>query len=171
VAPGQRSQADAVADPEPGRYAVICLVPDAAGAPYLAHGMAEAFEVTSDGAPAPGVGADVRAGLVDDAFDLPDTVPADAVLAVTNRSTAEAHEMVVERLPDGATVDDVLTALRAGSPSPGTPASGVQALLLGDTQQLQLALPPGRYLVICHVPGPDGAPHFAKGMVDVVTVT
>ncbi|MPY95956.1 MAG: DUF4440 domain-containing protein [Acidimicrobiia bacterium] len=52
-----------------------------------------------------------------------------------------------------------------------TPVGGMQALLPGASQLLQLALEPGRYAVICAVPSPDGTPHHDRGMVQEVTDT
>lgn len=103
------------------------------------------------------------------AFDLPRAIDGDAVLRITNAGT-EPHEMTVLRLDDGATADDVSDALAAGAPPPGTAVGGMQALLPGATQQLQLDLEPGEYAVICHVPSPDGTPHHVRGMIRQVTV-
>jgi uncharacterized cupredoxin-like copper-binding protein len=169
VAPGSESRADAVVELTPGTYVLLCLVPDAAGAPHLAHGMLRQFEVaeTDDPPALPNADADVE--LVDYAFDLPDTIDGDAALRITNAGS-EPHEMIVLRLDDGATADDVARALADGAPPPGTALGGMQALLPGATQQLQLDLEPGEYAVICHVPSADGTPHHVRGMIRQVTV-
>jgi hypothetical protein len=36
---------------------------------------------------------------------------------------------------------------------------------IGDTSSSTVALEPGNYALLCFVPGPDGIPHVAKGMV------
>ena len=169
VAPGSESQADAVVELTRGTYVLLCLVPDSAGAPHLAHGMLRQFEVTDTGDPPALPTADADVELVDYAFDLPDTIDGDAVLRITNAGT-EPHEMTVLRLDDGATADDVSRALAEGAPPPGTAVGGMQALLPGATQQLKLDLESGEYAVICHVPSPDGTPHHARGMIRQVTV-
>ena len=169
VAPGSESRADAVVELTPGTNVLLCLVPDSAGAPHLAHGMLRQFEVadTDDPPALPPADADVE--LVDYAFDLPDTIDGNAGLRITNAGS-EPHEMIVLRLDDGATADDVAHALAEGAPPPGTAVGGMQALLPGATQQLQLDLEPGDYAVICHVPSPDGTPHHVRGMIRQVTV-
>lgn len=74
--------------------------------------------------------------LADYCFDLPDTIPGDALLAVTNAADAEPHEMIVARLDDGATTDEVLAAPADGTQPPVTALGGMQAILLA---------PPSRY--------------------------
>jgi hypothetical protein len=69
-------------------------------------------------------------------------------------------------------VEDVLDALAAGEPPPTTAVGGVQALLPGGKQALDLDLDPGRYVVLCEIPSPsDRIPHHEKGMFKEVTVT
>jgi uncharacterized cupredoxin-like copper-binding protein len=171
VAPGEEARATAVADLSPGTYVLICLVPDDEGVPHVAHGMVEPFEVVADGdepdAPAP----DADVGLVDHSFMVPDSVGPDDLLAVTNRSTTEAHELVVVRPQKGAGIEEVTGALGSGEPLPATAVGGVQAVEPGATQGLQLDLRPGRYVLFCAVPGPDGTPHHQLGMVGEVVVS
>jgi hypothetical protein len=93
------------------------------------------------------------------------------MLQLSNTSSAEPHEMIVARLDEGADVEDVRAALDAGARPPATSVGGMQALLPGATQRLQLDLDPGRYVLVCEVPSPDGTPHRAKGMLHEVTVT
>jgi hypothetical protein len=137
VAPGSESQADAVVELTRGTYVLLCLVPDPAGAPHVANGMLRQFEVTDTGDPSALPTPDAEVELVDYAFDLPDTVDGDAILRITNAGT-EPHEMIVLRLDEGATADDVARALAEGAPPPGTAVGGMQALVPGATQQLQL---------------------------------
>lgn len=170
VAGGRESGADAVIELDPGAYALICLVPDASGAPHVAHGMMQPFEVLASHAPSDPPSADVEVQLVDFSFEMPDTIDGDATLAVTNASQAEAHEMVILDVDDGVTVDDVVNAFHAGEPLPGVGVGGMQAIPPGTTQHLQLDLEPGRYLVLCAVPSPDGGAHLDAGMIEEVTV-
>jgi hypothetical protein len=172
VAADSESQADAVADLTPGTYVFICFVEDKEGAPHLAHGMLEPFEVTGTDESSPVPEADVEVELVDYGIDLPESIAGDALLEVTNAADLEPHEMIVARLDDGAAAEDVLDALDAGTSPPATSVGGVQAILPGATQSLQLDLEPGRYVVICHIPSPfDQTPHYDKGMIREVTVT
>jgi hypothetical protein len=172
VAADKTSRADAVVDLSEGTYVLICFVEDPSGVPHLAHGMLQPFEVGSsdDRPPVPEPAA--RVELADYAIDLPETLAGDALLEITNASEVEPHEMIVSRLDARATLADVLDALAAGTPPPATPLGGVQALLPGASQSLQLDLEPGRYVVSCQIPSVlDQAPHHTKGMIAEVTVT
>ncbi len=171
VAPGETSHAEAVVDLEPGNYVFLCLVEAPDGKPHVAHGMLHPFTVDENADVPPAPDADISVDLVDYDFELPDTIDGDALLEVTNAAAAEPHEMEVARLDDGATIDDVARALEAGTAVPATPVGGMQAILPGATQHVQFDLEPGRYVVVCEVPSPDGTPHHAKGMIQEVTVT
>lgn len=171
VSPGEQSSADAVLDLEPGDHALLCFVPDADGVPHLAHGMVHPFEVTATGeAPEPPA-TDGTVGLEDYRFDTPSTIAGDDTLAIQNRSDAEPHELVLARLDAGAGPQQVVDAIDRGEPVPATGVGGMQALLPGATQRLQLDLRPGRYVLYCAIPAPDGVPHVAKGMIQEVGIT
>jgi uncharacterized cupredoxin-like copper-binding protein len=171
VAPGEDSRADALLDLEPGDHALLCFVPGADGLPHLAHGMLRPFTVAPTGEPPPLPSSDAEVALVDYGFQLPETIDSDATLAIRNAATAEAHEMVIARLDEGTTSDDVAAALRAGQPPPAVGLGGMQAIMPGTTQHLQLDLEPGRYVLLCAVTSPDGASHYDAGMIQEVTVT
>lgn len=169
---GEESQAEAIVELEPGQYALICFVPGADGAPHLAHGMLQPFEVVEgEGLPAPAPTPDEEIELVDYAFAAPAEIERDAVLRITNDTGTEPHEMIVGRLHDDATVDDVQHALDHGEAPPATFVGGMQALPPGASAYLELDVEPGRYLLICEVPSADGTPHRSMGMVAEVTVT
>lgn len=169
VAPGAESRADAVVDLSPGMYVVICFVPGPDGSPHLAHGMLRHLEVTGTSRAADPPVATHRVELLDYALSLPEEIPSDALLEVSNTATMEPHEMIVAPLPDNVTVDEVLAAIEQGDTLPVVPLGGVQAIMPGRTQQLQLDLDPGRYVIWCEIPSPDGASHAEKGMIRAVT--
>jgi hypothetical protein len=171
VAPGETSDAEAVVELEPGNYVFLCLVEAPDGQPHVAHGMLHPFTVDGSAESPPAPDADVSVQLVDYGFELPDTIDGDALLEITNAAAAEPHEMEVARLDDGATIDDVASALQDGTDVPATPVGGLQGILPGASQLLQLDLEPGRYVVVCEVPSPDGTPHHVKGMIQEVAVT
>ena len=52
--------------------------------------------------------------------------------------------MIVARLDDAATTDEVLAAPADGTQPPVTALGGMQAILPGATQSLRLDLEPGR---------------------------
>ncbi|HLT97093.1 MAG TPA: hypothetical protein VK070_09940 [Acidimicrobiia bacterium] len=170
VAPHQESQVDAVVDLTAGTYVVVCFVPGPDGAPHLAHGMLRPLEVTEGTPSAAPPEATHQVDLLDYALVLPDELPGDALLEVTNKASMEPHEMIVAPLPEGVSVDDVLASIEAGEPRPSAAVGGMQAIMPGETQHLQLDLEPGEYVVWCEIPSPDGASHAQKGMIRSVTV-
>lgn len=172
VGPGETSQADAVVDLAQGTWALICFIEGPDGVPHMANGMLQSFEVVAAEEPAELPEADAGFTLLDYGFAGPESVPGDAVLELTNASDVEPHEMVIARLDDGATTDDVVAALGEESEPPMTPVGGVQALLPGAGQRVQLDLQPGEYVIACGIPSiVDGVPHLEKGMVGTLTVT
>jgi uncharacterized cupredoxin-like copper-binding protein len=168
---GDESRADAVLDLDAGSYAVICLIPGPDNTPHVANGMVQAFEVVSAGTepPAPEP-ADAAVELENYRFEIPEPLAGDALLDVTNASSSEPHELIVAGLEPDTTADDVADALDRGEPLPAAGTGGMQAILPGDSAQLRLRLDPGRYVLFCAVPSPDGTPHYRAGMLQEVTV-
>jgi hypothetical protein len=155
-----------------GRYVVICLVEGPDGVPHLAHGMLRQFEVSGGAAaPAGPTATEAQVKLLDYGFRLGGTISADALLEVTNVATTEPHEMIVARLHEAVEAKEVGDAIAAGTSPPATFVGGVQAILPGTSQRLQLDLEPGAYALLCGIPSPDRTPHFAKGMIQQVTLT
>ncbi len=170
VGGGGVSKADAVVDLEAGSYALLCFVPDAEGVPHAAGGMVRPLEVTDADERGPLPEPEVEAQLVDNRIELPEVVDGDAVVSVTNTSEIQLHELVILR-PDGAApLDDITAALGGTGPLPATGVGGVQAIGPGASQRLRLDLDPGRYVLLCAVPGADGTPHFATGMLREVRI-
>jgi len=106
--------------------------------------------------------------------------PRPGLVTMTFTNTGKyAHEMSLSKLKAGKTLAEVKAALQ--SPD-GEQAA--QALLdnpdaeyttpsiVGPQRSVQVAaqLPAGHYVVTCFLPGPDGMPHVAMGMLGEVTV-
>ena len=111
----------------------------------------------------------------DFAFDVPTSTPAGlTTFRLLNRGK-QSHHFTIMRLDQGKTAADGLAALiKAGQgvrPAWLHPIGGPQAVSPGGESQATLVLEPGNYIAFCEVPGPDPAPHFAKGMVKGFTVT
>jgi uncharacterized cupredoxin-like copper-binding protein len=109
----------------------------------------------------------------DYAFDAPAEVPAGlTIFRLVNRGPSIHHVQLV-KLNEGKTADDFMAALKAGGPPPkwATMAGGPNPPEIGDTSSTMVSLEPGNYVMLCFVPGPDGIPHVAKGMVRPLTVT
>lgn len=88
----------------------------------------------------------------------------------------EYHEMSVMQVKPGTTLAQVKKALASDDESAG------EKLVVAEVSPLPAFLSPGRstttivnlkagrYVVICHVPAPDGSPHFAHGMIKLLDV-
>ena len=90
------------------------------------------------------------------------------IFHVTNGG-AEAHEMIVLQLPEGADPAGLLDG--SISFDQVNFVGGVFDIQPGGAQDLALVnLDPGDYTLICFFPSPDGTPHAALGMVTTFTV-
>jgi hypothetical protein len=107
------------------------------------------------------------------AFDMPASIPAGLTSFILHGEGAQPHHIMLFRLDRGKTLSDAFHALTltAALPpwmhavgGPNSPAPG------GGVSNGTVMLEPGEYVVFCMVPSPDGAPHFAKGMVRGLTV-
>ena len=121
--------------------------------------------------PTPGAPVVPVTGMDYEFVGIPAEIPAGPVsLSFENLGDA-AHEMLVLRLGDGFTLDEILAL--EGEPTeeqatefgvtfgaPGDPISYVN----GDLQ-------PGTYAVVCFIPGPGGKPHFELGMKTTFAVS
>lgn len=99
-------------------------------------------------------------------FQAPDTVPAGLTTLHLVTRGAEMHQVALARIGGGHTFDEFLSAMRAPPPPPEwvAMAGGVNPPRPGGTADVTLALEPGRYALLCLVPGADGLPHVVKGM-------
>ncbi len=103
-----------------------------------------------------------------------DSVPTGAVSFVATNAGSLVHELVVLPLAAGAvagarvvgddgTVDEATSLGEASSPcGPG----GGDGITPGTSSWLTVTLAPGRYELVCNVPG-----HYAAGMYTLLTVT
>ena len=112
----------------------------------------------------------------------PDPVPAGPqVWEITNTGTHHAHHVVMVRIPDDVTKQDIIAefnAMFAGTPTAGEPIMaqitwvGYAALQSGgQTIWTEFDLEPGTYAVICFILDMEtGRPHMLDGMVTTFTV-
>jgi uncharacterized cupredoxin-like copper-binding protein len=109
----------------------------------------------------------------DYSFDAPAELPAGlTTFHLVNRGPSLHHVQLV-KFGEGKTIDDFMAALKAGGPPPkwATMEGGPNPSELSDTSRTAVMLEPGNYAMLCFIPGPDGVPHVAKGMVRPLTVT
>jgi hypothetical protein len=123
-------------------------------------------------APAPPTVIDIDAA--DFAFTTPDSLPAGLVTLRMRNHGQEAHHGQFLRLKDGVSLDQFMSALQRGA----EPEAAAMVFAEGGpglidprfTAEVSLDLKPGEYILACFVPGPDGVPYLAKGMLKPVQV-
>ncbi len=166
VAPG--NEASVGIQLEPGDYLLLCGIPDVAGRPHAMRGMVRALRVVEaapSGEPAPRADATLR--LTDFAFALSGPLHAGSRTVQLVNDGRQAHEAVVIRLAEGASVQDFIERYRPGGlpNSAGLEAGGVTGIDPGRQASMHLDLEPGRYGLLCFLADPvTGAPHFSRGM-------
>jgi plastocyanin len=93
--------------------------------------------------------------------------PGDVSVSLTNNGKEE-HQATIVRLKDGKTIADLG---RVAASDPGKLDTiidvfgGPNAVAPGATITATQTLGAGDYYFMCFIPGPDGQPHAAKGMV------
>ncbi len=133
------------------------------------------FPMSSDIASSDGnrVSGDVRAVATDFHLALPDTLSAGrTTFHLVNRGH-QPHHLFLVRLLDGKSANDLATAMKTPGPLPSWAIAegGPNAADPGSTSLPTIVdLEAGHYAALCIIPGPDGAPHFMKGMVRDVVV-
>jgi uncharacterized cupredoxin-like copper-binding protein len=157
----------------PGRYLLFCIIPDHAGVPHLAQGMMATLDVTGQ-APAiqPEPAADATVTLSDFSFVLPQRIQAGKQTWKIVNEGEQLHELLLWKLAEGKTVQDVIAFQQAphGTP-PYLPAGGFQGIGPGGSGWLYLDLEPGSYVAICPIPdSTSGTPHHELGMILPFTV-
>ncbi len=109
----------------------------------------------------------------DFAYDLPAQIEAGLTTITLKNEGAEPHHAQFARVNDDVSDEQMMAALQQGVEAamplvtfPGGPA----VVPPGKSTEVTIDLTPGRYIVLCLVPGHDGAPHVAKGMIAMTKV-
>jgi hypothetical protein len=165
---------------KPGLYIALCVIPTAEGIPHLALGMIKPIEVV---APASVVATetpeadlpktDLKVQMLDFGYDIPSLVSAGKQTWEVVNAGAQPHEMLIAKLEDGKTINDVMTYLQNGEEgaAPYKFQGGAQAMATSYSSFVEFDLVPGEYVALCFVPDPaTGKPHIALGMVRPFTV-
>jgi uncharacterized cupredoxin-like copper-binding protein len=160
---------------EPGTYYFACFIPSADGAPHVAKGMIQPFEVTdSKAAPA---AAEAAAGkVVAKDFSYTTDYKAKAgeqVIELTNNG-GQGHEITLVEFAAGKGPADLQAYFAKPEGPPPATFYGGPAVAKGASATWRTpALVAGKsYLFMCLIPDPaDGVPHAAKGMVLPIQVT
>ena len=161
-----------IADLAPGRYVAICFLPDPAdNKAHVEKGMIREFVVAGTRGAAVVPTTTLEARTSDYKFVLPALTAGTHTIHYINDGP-KTHEIQMVRLNEGATLEAFLAAEAPGAtaPPPGTFVGGPGALSPGGDNYWTVALEPGKYLVVCFVPDPDGTPHVMKGMAQELTI-
>jgi plastocyanin len=174
VAPGQTATATVHLE-KPGTYLELCLIPNAEGVPHLALGMMKPIEVVEATATTEAPKADLVVDMLDFAFTIPDELPAgEQTWEVVNHGD-QMHELVLGKIIEGKTLEDVMTYLATGEvglDAPFTPVGGAPGLSTVHSQFVSFDLTPGEYVALCFFPDPKtGKSHIALGMASHFTVS
>ncbi|MEP7152409.1 MAG: hypothetical protein ABI856_11915 [Nitrospira sp.] len=166
VAPGH--EASVVIHLDPGKYVLLCGIPDATGRPHAMQGMVRSLQVSGPGSRVVAPPQSHKTvSLKDFSFSLSEPLQVDDhILRLFNEGT-QAHEMVVIRLAEGASTQDFLTSYRPGgarNPA-GAEVGGMTGIDPGREAYVHLDMQLGRYGLICFLADPvSGTSHVVHGM-------
>ncbi|HEX5632188.1 MAG TPA: hypothetical protein VFX50_03135 [Gemmatimonadales bacterium] len=155
-----------------GSYVLGCLRRGADGHRHAVTGEARTLVVGlgspgSEPAAPPVVAHEVR--MTDFAYAGSDTWEAGAQLLRVVNDGRQDHQLRIDRLQEGVTLQDWLRAEDASGL--GTPVAGVARLGPGPTAYLPLELVPATYVLYCLVTDPStGRQHVELGMLRAVAV-
>jgi uncharacterized cupredoxin-like copper-binding protein len=107
-------------------------------------------------------------------ISAPDNFDGSGTWEFVNKDSSEVHEAALVRLADGKTASDVVTWGAEGfEGAPPFEGSFGSMGALGPGERAWITIEPGapgEYALVCFIPGRDGMPHLAKGMVTQVSV-
>ena len=154
---------------EPGRYVLICEIPDREMTPHIMRGMQKTITVSTpiearDHSPT----ADAEVKLIDFGFVSSEPITVGRHTIRVRNEGNQPHELVLVQLQPGASAKDIVAALEPGAsgPPPGKPLGGLTPLHTGGEGTFTAEFDPGNYAFICFQLDPStGAPHFSKGMM------
>ncbi len=165
--PGGSSSA--FVDLKPGYYVMLCPIPDAEGKPHFELGMIRPLRVVDNQGPsAAAPAADLTVKATDFAFGEQSEVAAGQHVINFENSGQQPHEMILVKLNEGATVQEVAAAFAPGGDGqpPALPMGGVAELAAGESQSFPVDLTPGRYGLLCFLTDQaSGKAHVELGMM------
>ena len=172
--PGPNGEATAILRLNPGRYAMICVIPSKDGKPHVMKGMAKEVTVTpaSSNTSRANLRINATMRLVDYGFELSQPLQAGKQMIRVKNVAKQGHEVVILKLAPGRKAADVLAWMeKMEGPPPGMPIGGTTPMAQGEENIITLDLTAGEYALICFVPdAKDGKPHFVHGMSREITI-
>lgn len=173
--PGPDGEATAILRLNPGRYAMICVIPSKDGKPHVMKGMAKEVTVTpaSSNTSRANLRINATMTLVDYGFEFSQRLQAGKQTIRVKNVAKQGHEVVILKLAPGRKAADVLAWMeKMEGPPPGMPIGGTTPMAQGEENIITLDLAPGEYALICFVPdAKDGKPHFVHGMIQQIKVS
>lgn len=172
---------------EPGNYVLLCPVEDSTGNPHFVRGehrtvVVRASAIDASARKAPSATATIR--LMDFGFSVDSQMTAGTHTIRTSNAGVEGHDLVIMRLAQGITLDDVSrtmnpeAARRTGSSAKpavpfenlGTLVGGIAVIHSGMDVFFTVTLTPGDYALLCMTTAGDGRSHIEHGMIQLMAV-
>lgn len=159
-------------DLTPGRWLLYCYFGDDNGVPHFAKGMIKEIIVTGPAAaPSPAPEPDVFVTVSDFAYTLSRPLTAGRHTLRFINTGAQGHEIIIDRLNDGAHQADWVAAQARHAPRPARSAGGLGSLPAGHSMDLTADFAPGNYLWFCYFGDPaTGKKHVDLGMITEMRV-
>lgn len=135
-----------------------------------------AASTTTTAAPQPVTDLNLSGAEYSYTFDGAPSVPAGQLHITLTNAGQEEHQATLVKFKPGKTLAD-LAAAGAADPTGKSALAlvdgygGPNSVSPGSAASADTIVTPGDYVLICFIPGPDGVPHAAKGMVLPITVT
>ena len=105
-------------------------------------------------------------------FDAPETLAAGEVTLNFENTGKEPHEMLVFKINDESTLEELLKLPQKEAQKHITQIGGAFAKPGESAKKpVTAGVEPGRYGMVCFIPAPDKEPHAFKGMVHEFEVT
>jgi hypothetical protein len=105
-------------------------------------------------------------------FAGPESIPGGWTKVTLDNQGAKSHDLILFRLDDGKTMDDVMAALESEGPPPDwISIFGQSSAGAGKRTMFITNLVPGNYAMISFGEAENGPPDAAQGMVKSMTVT
>jgi hypothetical protein len=157
-----------------GRYAMLCLIPSFYDrtAHYHKGMVRQLVVVPSPGGNGKEPAADGRIVLSDYAFAISPTLRSGRHTLRVENAADQPHELVIERLIPGKTMDDLMAwAKRMEGPPPVEPNGGTTVIAPGGVNLMTATFVPGTYVLVCFAADrSDGKSHLAHGMLRQIEV-
>lgn len=105
------------------------------------------------------------------AYEGPQSIPGGWSRLTLDNQGKLPHDLILARLDEGKTLDDVMAALEAEGPPEWAQLYGSVTAEPGQSTSYVVKLTPGNYVLLSFGQAEDGPPDAAQGMIATLTVT